>query len=93
MEFTGDADEQNKMEPASITTAGLGILAFAVFKTRSIVHFLLRCHHRHLSRPLAPVRKRGVPQGQNYVVCLDCGTHLAYDTTAWQVGRPLPTSG
>jgi hypothetical protein len=55
----------------------------------SIVDFLCRCHHRHISRPVAPIRKRGVPQGQTYVVCLDCGRQFAFDGAAWQVGKPL----
>lgn len=54
----------------------------------SIAGFPFRCRHKHLSRPVAPVRKRGVSQGETYVVCLDCGTQFAYDTLAWQVGKP-----
>jgi hypothetical protein len=85
------------MEPASITTAGIGILAIARLHVdrlvrlamNSVVNRVFRCRHKRLSRPVAPVRRRGVPQGETYVVCLDCGGQFAYDSLAWRVGRPL----
>ena len=55
----------------------------------TILNFLLHCHHRHLSRPVGLVRKRGLPQCEPYVVCLDCGQHFAYDTRQMQIGKPL----
>ncbi|MBV8730926.1 MAG: hypothetical protein JO336_14060 [Acidobacteriia bacterium] len=50
---------------------------------------LFACTHKRLSRPLAPVRKGGKPQGESYVVCLDCGQRFVYDTKEWKVGGPL----
>ena len=108
------------MEPSSITTTCIGILAVACpgvmrlvrptdqpsartrcmrfaaepWKSamRSIANCLFRCHHRHLSRPVTPVRQHGVPQGETYVVCLDCGRQFTYDTLAWHVGGPIANS-
>ena len=55
----------------------------------SLLRYLLRCRHRHLGRPIAPIRKGGVSQGGSYVVCLDCGQEFAYDTCAMQIGEPI----
>jgi len=30
-----------------------------------------------------------MPQGESYVVCLDCGRHFAYDTLQMRMGEPL----
>jgi hypothetical protein len=56
-----------------------------------IVQLLFHCRHKHLSRPVAPVRKDGRPQGATYVVCLDCGQPFAYDSDTWKVGQPIAT--
>ncbi|HLH15834.1 MAG TPA: hypothetical protein VKX45_01370 [Bryobacteraceae bacterium] len=50
---------------------------------------LFGCPHKRLSRPVTPPSRKGSPPGQTYVVCLDCGKHLAYDTQKMQVGKPL----
>lgn len=56
----------------------------------SVLNRLFQCAHKHLTRPIAPVRIRGAPQGDSYVVCLDCGKRFAYDPTLWKIGAPLP---
>jgi len=45
----------------------------------AVLRVLFRCPHRQLTRPFTST-ERGSPRG-TYVVCLDCGTKLAYD---WQ---------
>lgn len=55
----------------------------------TVLSKLFQCGHKHLSRPVAPVRKRGISQGNTYVVCLDCGQRFAYDSKEWKVGGPL----
>jgi hypothetical protein len=51
---------------------------------------LFQCAHKHLSRPMAPVRQRGAPQSDSYVVCLDCGRRFSYDAKQWKIGAALP---
>jgi hypothetical protein len=58
----------------------------------TVLKMLFQCGHKHLSRPVAPVRKGGIPQGENYVVCLDCGKRFAYDAKEWKIGAPLDAS-
>lgn len=58
----------------------------------SLLNLLFRCSHRRLTRPVTPVGKDGRPQGETYVVCLDCGKQFSYDLRAMRVGKPLPTS-
>ena len=36
--------------------------------------------------------KGGIPQGQTYVVCLECGKQFAYDVDEMRIGKPLPAS-
>jgi hypothetical protein len=55
----------------------------------SVLSRLFQCAHKHLSRPMAPVRHRGAPQGDSYVVCLDCGQRFAYDAKQWKIGAAL----
>ena len=55
----------------------------------AILNLLLHCRHRHMSRPVAPIRKHGIPQGACYVVCLDCGKPFAYDPHLLRIGKPL----
>jgi hypothetical protein len=55
----------------------------AIFQT------LFGCHHRRLTRPITPVPKPGVPSGETYVVCLDCGRQFAYDWTHMRIGKPI----
>ena len=56
----------------------------------SVFSRLFQCAHKHLSRPMAPARHRGVPRGDSYVVCLDCGRRFAYDAKQWKIGAALP---
>jgi hypothetical protein len=58
----------------------------------SVLNLLFRCPHARLTRPVTPVSKAGVPHGQTYVVCLDCGKQFAYDLQQMRVGKPLESS-
>jgi hypothetical protein len=58
----------------------------------SLVNLVFRCSHSRLTRPVTPVSKAGVPHGQTYVVCLDCGKQFAYDLQVMRVGKPLESS-
>jgi DNA-directed RNA polymerase subunit RPC12/RpoP len=58
----------------------------------SLLNLAFRCSHRTLTRPVTPVSKGGVPHGQTYVVCLDCGKQFAYDLKEMRVGKPLDKS-
>ncbi|HWB83533.1 MAG TPA: hypothetical protein VG675_05305 [Bryobacteraceae bacterium] len=58
----------------------------------SVLNLLFRCPHRRLTRPVTPVSKAGVPHGDTYVVCLDCGKQFFYDVNKMQIGRPIETS-
>ncbi len=58
----------------------------------SLVNLVFRCSHSRLTRPVTPVSKAGVPHGQTYVVCLDCGKQFAYDLREMRVGKPLESS-
>jgi hypothetical protein len=58
----------------------------------SVLNLLFRCPHRRLTRPVTPVSKAGIPNGQTYVVCLDCGKQFSYDLQEMRVGRPLAST-
>jgi hypothetical protein len=58
----------------------------------TVLNLMFRCSHRHLTRPVTPVRKQGEPQGGTYVVCLDCGKQFAYDLDRMRVGRQISKS-
>ena len=58
----------------------------------SLLNLLFRCSHRRLTRPVTPVSKTGVPHGQTYVVCLDCGKQFSYDLREMRIGKPLESS-
>jgi DNA-directed RNA polymerase subunit RPC12/RpoP len=58
----------------------------------SVLNLLFRCSHRRLTRPVTPVSKAGVAQGQTYVVCLDCGKQFSYDLEQMRIGKPLESS-
>ena len=45
----------------------------------SVLNLLFRCPHKRMTRPITPVSKAGVPHGDTYVVCLDCGKQFVYD--------------
>src|ERR1700730_17880028 len=55
----------------------------------SIFESLFGCSHRRLTRPITPVSKPGVPSGETYVVCLDCGKQFAYDWNRMRLGKPI----
>ena len=55
----------------------------------TVLNLLSRCSHRRLTRPVTPVSRTGIPQGETYIVCLDCGKQFSYDTTAMRIGKPL----
>ena len=58
----------------------------------TVLNLLFRCPHRRLTRPVTPVSRNGVPHGDTYVVCLDCGKHFAYDTREMKIGKPIESS-
>jgi hypothetical protein len=58
----------------------------------TILNFLFRCSHKRFSRPTTPVNKKGVPNGDTYVVCLECGKEFVYDLTDMRIGKPIPKS-
>ncbi len=58
----------------------------------TVLNLLFRCAHRRLTRPVTPVSKAGVPHGETYVVCLDCGKQFAYDLKEMRIGKPLDSS-
>ena len=55
----------------------------------SFLNLLLRCPHKRITRPITPVSKGGVPHGDTYVVCLDCGKQFAYDRVKMRIGKPV----
>ena len=58
----------------------------------SFLNLLFRCSHRRLTRPVSPVSKAGQPQGETYVVCLDCGKQFHYDVREMKIGKPVESS-
>ncbi len=54
-----------------------------------IANLLFRCPHRRLTRPITPVSKPGVPSGETYVVCLECGKQFYYDWEKMRLGGPV----
>jgi hypothetical protein len=55
----------------------------------TLLNLLFRCAHRHLTRPITPVSKAGVPHGETYVVCLDCAKQFAYDLKEMRIGKAI----
>ncbi len=58
----------------------------------SLVNLVFRCPHRRLTRPITPVHKPGMPAGETYVVCLDCGKQFHYDWETMRIGKPVEVS-
>jgi len=58
----------------------------------SILGGLFGCSHRRLTRPITPVSKPGVPSGETYVVCLECGKQFVYDWNRMRIGKPIERS-
>lgn len=56
------------------------------------LNLLFRCPHRRLTRPVTPVSKAGVPNGETYVVCLDCGKQFPYDFNEMRIGKAVDQS-
>ncbi len=54
-----------------------------------LADLLFRCPHRRLTRPITPVSKPGVPAGETYVVCLECGKQFYYDWEKMRLGGPV----
>ena len=54
-----------------------------------VADLLFRCAHRRLTRPITPVSKPGVPSGETYVVCLECGKQFYYDWDKMRLGGPV----
>src|SRR5689334_25380529 len=55
----------------------------------SVLNLLFRCPHKRITRPITPVSKAGVPHGDTYVVCLDCGKQFHYDLDRMRVDKPV----
>ena len=55
----------------------------------TIWNLLFRCPHHRVTRPITPVSKAGVPNGDTYVVCLDCGKQFSYDLQKMHIGKPV----
>jgi hypothetical protein len=58
----------------------------------TVLNLLFRCPHRRLTRPVTPASKAGVPNGETYVVCLDCGKQFPYDFNEMRVGKAVERS-
>jgi hypothetical protein len=54
-----------------------------------LLNMLFGCSHRQLTRPITPVKKAGVPQGDTYVACLECGQQFAYDLKEMRIGKRI----
>lgn len=53
----------------------------------SVLSVLLRCSHKHLTRPITPRGPARADLDRTYVVCLDCGTALSYSWEEMRVTR------
>jgi len=53
-----------------------------------LFNLLFGCSHKRLSRPVTPT-KQSSGSRETYVVCFECGKHLAYDLKAMQLGKEL----
>ncbi|MBZ5728898.1 MAG: hypothetical protein LAP87_28450 [Acidobacteriia bacterium] len=58
----------------------------------TVLNLLFRCAHRRLTRPVTPVSRAGVPHGETYVVCLDCGKQFSYDLQEMRIGKVIDRS-
>jgi hypothetical protein len=62
----------------------------------TVLNLLFRCPHKRITRPITPVSKTGVRNGDTYVVCLECGKQFTYDLNEMGIGKPVaisPTAG
>ena len=53
----------------------------------TLLNLIFRCPHKKITRPISPSGKNGVPKGDAYVVCLDCGRQFDYDLVEMRIGR------
>jgi DNA-directed RNA polymerase subunit RPC12/RpoP len=58
----------------------------------TVLNLMFRCSHRRLTRPVTPVSKAGIPNGETYVVCLDCGKQFPYDLKEMRIGKAVDRS-
>jgi hypothetical protein len=58
----------------------------------TVLNLMFRCSHRRLTRPVTPVSKVGIPNGETYVVCLDCGKQFPYDLKEMRIGKAVDRS-
>ena len=54
-----------------------------------LLNFLFGCRHRRLTRPMTAMGARGVPEGDPYVVCLECGARFAFDPREMRIGSVI----
>jgi hypothetical protein len=55
----------------------------------NLFNLLFRCRHGRLTRPITPINALGHPEGEPYVVCLDCGRHFTYDAREMRMGKAI----
>jgi DNA-directed RNA polymerase subunit RPC12/RpoP len=58
----------------------------------TLLNLVFRCGHRRLTRPVTPVTTVGVPHGETYVVCLDCGKQFSYDPKEMRLGKAIDSN-
>src|ERR1051326_4914984 len=56
----------------------------------AIVNLLFGCRHRHITRPITPIRKTRSETSMTYVACLGCGQRFHYDWETMRVGPVMP---
>jgi hypothetical protein len=56
---------------------------------KNLLDLFFGCRHRRTSFPVSPATKPGEPQGDMYIVCLNCGKHFHYDWEHMRVGAPI----
>jgi hypothetical protein len=55
---------------------------------RRLFDMLFGCPHKRISRPVTPSKKSSGSR-DTYVVCFECGKHLAYDLKKMKIGKEL----
>jgi len=53
-----------------------------------LFNLLFGCSHKRISRPITPAKHTPGPR-DTYVVCFECGKHLAYDLQTMRLGKEL----
>jgi hypothetical protein len=56
---------------------------------KNLLDLFFGCRHRRTSFPVSPATKPGAPQGEMYIVCLNCGKHFHYDWERMRIGPPI----